>query len=155
MNDDQVSVGLFVLFVVGMILYFLPSIIAFSRDHHYRWIIFAINLVAGVSGIGYLAAFVWSVWPRQTAAFDIVASDLTTNSVEAGQQIYGRLGQNARAFREGAELQARTAAGCSTGHRGDAIRESLGALQDLARLKNDGVISETEFVEMKQRLLDA
>lgn len=154
MNDDQVSFGLFILLVVGTILYFLPSIIAFSRDHHYRWIIFAINLVAGVSGVGYLAAFVWSVWPRQTAALDLVASDLTTNSAEASQKVYGRWGQNARAFREGAGFQTGASAAPPTEHMGNGISESIGALQELVRLKNDGVISAVEFSEMKKRLLD-
>lgn len=82
-------------------IFFLPSIIAFYREHHYRWVILGINLVFGATGIGFLIAFVWSVWPQQTALVSIVTNDLTTNSAQAGQQIYRQMGQNVRAFDEG------------------------------------------------------
>lgn len=139
------------LIVIGLVLYFLPTIIAFARSHHYRWIIFAINLIAGLSGLGYLVAFVWALWPRQTAAVDIIAGDLTTNSDSANQHIYRKLGHSAKAFREGAGLAASPSAPPTNPSK---TREALESLQELGRLRDSGVISEPEFDAMKQRLLE-
>lgn len=43
----------------GLALYFVPSIIALHRNHHNQGAIFALNLVAGWTGIGWLVALVW------------------------------------------------------------------------------------------------
>lgn len=45
--------------VGGMILYFLPSVIASRRNAARRWAIFFINLIFGWTIIGYIAAFIW------------------------------------------------------------------------------------------------
>lgn len=42
--------------VLGVAVYLLPSLIAFNRGVHNRWLILAINLVFGASGIGWLVA---------------------------------------------------------------------------------------------------
>ena len=97
MNEKEVALIL-ICGLVALAAYLLPTIIAFRRKHHYKWIILGINAVFGFTGIGFLAAFVWAVWPRQTAFFDVVANDPTTNSPEAGQKIYGQMGTNVRAF---------------------------------------------------------
>lgn len=100
-NTDLSRIALII--VCGLMViavYLLPTIIAFRRKHHYKWVIFGINAVFGFTGVGFLAAFVWAVWPRQTAFFDVVANDPTTNSSEAGQKIYGQMGTNVQAFSE-------------------------------------------------------
>ena len=45
--------------VIG--LYFLPSLIGALRDHHNMGAIFALNLLAGWTAIGWLVALVWSM----------------------------------------------------------------------------------------------
>jgi hypothetical protein len=47
----------------GMViaLYFLPVIIAWLRGHHNKAPIFLLNLFLGWTGIGWLAALIWSV----------------------------------------------------------------------------------------------
>ena len=46
------------LFIVG--LYMLPTMIAFARGHHQRIAILLLNLFLGWSGLGWIAALVWS-----------------------------------------------------------------------------------------------
>jgi len=100
-STDSSTVALIVICaLLALAVYLLPTIIAFRRKHHYMWVICGINVVFGFTGIGYLAAFVWAVWPKQTAFFDVVANDPTTNSPEAGQKIYRQMGANGRAFSE-------------------------------------------------------
>ena len=61
--------------LIAIIIYFVPTIIAFKRDHHYKWPIFGLNL-AGFTGFAWLAAFVWAVWPRETTVIDVIAQPL-------------------------------------------------------------------------------
>ena len=41
-------------------IYFVPSFIAFGRNHHQRAAILATNLLLGWSGLGWAAAFIWA-----------------------------------------------------------------------------------------------
>ncbi|MBJ3784102.1 superinfection immunity protein [Devosia sediminis] len=47
-------------FVALIVLYFVPSIIAFRRRHRNRWAIFALNLVLGWSFLGWVASLIWA-----------------------------------------------------------------------------------------------
>lgn len=47
--------------IVLALVYFLPSVVAYSRAHKNKVAIFFLNLLAGWTFIGWVAAFVWSV----------------------------------------------------------------------------------------------
>lgn len=55
--------ALFVLLaaIIGFVIYFIPTIVAFKREHHNRWAIFALNFFLGFCGIGWVASLVWSL----------------------------------------------------------------------------------------------
>ena len=80
--------------ILCVILYFLPSIVAFHRDHHYKWVIFGVNLFFGATGIAYLGVLIWAFWPRNTGLVDLISNDLTTNSYDANAVIYSKQGAN-------------------------------------------------------------
>ena len=46
--------------IISLVVYFLPSIIAAFRRHPYTLAIFLINLILGVTGIGWIGALVWA-----------------------------------------------------------------------------------------------
>ncbi|MGW6061537.1 superinfection immunity protein [Streptomyces sp. NPDC055189] len=50
------GLGGFVLVLLGVIVYLLPSLIAFNRDVELRWVILVINIFLGASLIGWLVA---------------------------------------------------------------------------------------------------
>lgn len=52
--------------LAGIVLcfYFIPTMIADYRDHNHLWIIFAINLCLGLTGVGWLVALIWAVYPK-------------------------------------------------------------------------------------------
>ncbi len=55
--------GLFLFFLFllfGVVLYVLPSIVAFSRHHTQRDAILVLNILAGWTLFGWVAAFVWA-----------------------------------------------------------------------------------------------
>lgn len=54
------TVFAWVFFLVAALLYFLPSFVAFRRRHHQRVPILLVNLFLGATGLGWLAALVWS-----------------------------------------------------------------------------------------------
>lgn len=91
----------FLVFLVASV-YLAPAVIAFARAHHYRWVIGAINLFAGLTGIGWVATLFWAVWPSKTSFLDPIAGDPTSNSAAAGRQIYSRWGSFARAYSDAA-----------------------------------------------------
>jgi hypothetical protein len=133
-SDLLTMVFLVICGLLALAVYFLPTIIALWRKHHYKWVIFAINFFFGVTGVGYLVALVWAVWPRQTAIFDIAVNDPTTNSPEAGQKIYGQMGANVRAFKSAKDADE------------DPLRR-------LAKLRDDGVITDEDFGRKKKEIL--
>lgn len=45
---------------IGLAIYFLPTVIAFSRKHNNRIPILLINLFLGWSAIGWLIGLIWS-----------------------------------------------------------------------------------------------
>lgn len=47
--------------IVLLIAYFFPAIIAKSRKHRNRGAILALNIFLGWSGLGWVAALVWSL----------------------------------------------------------------------------------------------
>ncbi|WP_419946348.1 superinfection immunity protein [Candidatus Poriferisodalis sp.] len=54
--------GLIVLIVlVGIPLYFLPSIIAFKRAHRQRVAILTLNILLGWTFLGWVGSLVWSL----------------------------------------------------------------------------------------------
>lgn len=47
--------------IFAFVAYFLPTVIAFCRGHASKWAIFLVNLLFGLSVIGWFIAFIWSV----------------------------------------------------------------------------------------------
>jgi hypothetical protein len=61
--------ALIVVIVFALLIYFVPAAIAATRHHRYVTEIFLLNLLAGWSIIGWVAAFIWAcVTPADAAA---------------------------------------------------------------------------------------
>ncbi len=67
----------FGLIALGIAAYMIPSIVAFSRRHRYQWPLFAFNLGAAWTGIGWIGCLVWAVWPERSAIVDPLLGDAT------------------------------------------------------------------------------
>ena len=69
-----------VIFILGLILlafYFIPTFIALKRRHAYKWVILGINTFAIAGGVPWLVAFIWAVWPTNKSLFDPIAGNVT------------------------------------------------------------------------------
>lgn len=56
---DLIFLG--IVFLIAGIIYIIPSIVAFRRDHPNRWIILVINVAFGGTIIGWGIALVWAM----------------------------------------------------------------------------------------------
>jgi hypothetical protein len=60
-NDIALLISLSIGFLLAGIIYIIPSIVAFRRNHPNRWIILVINLAFGGTIIGWGIALVWAM----------------------------------------------------------------------------------------------
>jgi len=88
--------GIVVIAGLCVVIYLLPSIIAVCRGHRFKGVIFAINLLLGLTVVGYLVTLIWAMWPQKTALVDVVTTDVT--SARNNKQLYKERGENARSY---------------------------------------------------------
>ena len=67
-SDESFGVGTYVVFVIVLLAYFLPSVIAGSKEHHQGGAIFALNLLLGWTFLGWVGALVWSLTATKGAS---------------------------------------------------------------------------------------
>lgn len=73
----QDGINLVGFLILAALIYFIPAFIAFHRRHHYRWPIFAFNLGAAWTGLGWIGTLVWALWPAHSAIIDPIVGDAT------------------------------------------------------------------------------
>jgi len=56
--------------VVGVFVYFIPAFVAFSRQHPHRGPILLVNIFAGWTLFGWVAALIWSLASPTGGSFD-------------------------------------------------------------------------------------
>ena len=61
MMGAGVTGALMVWWILGLIFYFIPTIIAIKRDHPNKVAIILLNFLLGWVGIGWIGALIWSV----------------------------------------------------------------------------------------------
>jgi len=94
MNESLMGVLIILAGTILLGIAFLPTLIAFNRNHRFKWIIFIVNIALGATGIGYLIALVWSFWPSGTAIPVVLMSTPNANTTNSGNSIYNRYGAN-------------------------------------------------------------
>jgi Na+/proline symporter len=46
--------------LLAVLIYMLPTIFAFNKGHRNRWVIMIINIVFGLTLLGWLIAIIWA-----------------------------------------------------------------------------------------------
>lgn len=147
-QDDQADaattaggIGILVCFLVLICLglYFAPTIIAMIRGHAYVWVILAINLFGGWTGLGWCAALAWAVWPKEKAMTDPILGNVTGLGTRNHGDVMG-------AVDHGRVRGRRAEEGVGDG-------DDLDYLERLAKMKELGIINEQEFKAHKSRIL--
>ena len=137
MDDIATNIGIIIGVLLVILVYGLPSFIAFYRRHEFRWIIFAINIFFGPTGLGWLIALVWAIYPKNKSLADPVLGNPTGLGNRNSGNTLGEIRQNADKVYKGAQSST----------------SALDSLDRLAALAEKGVITSEEFAEKKARLL--
>jgi hypothetical protein len=138
--DTPGWVVLGILAMLLLLVYGLPTYIAFKRNHEFKWIIMAINVVLGASGLGWLIAFVWAVWPQDKS----LANPLLGNPTGTGRRNAGHTLGEMRA----SAAQSESALGTN-----GMSNAALDAIDRLSKLAERGAITAEEFSAKKATLL--
>ncbi len=117
------------------VIYFLPTIIAFSRAHPNRWPVFLINLFFGSTGIGWLGALIWSLHK---------VHDPVSGRSAGGESGLNIFANDAKIVELKTPPELPKSAGPSP---------NIADLERLASLFERGLLSEPEYKQQKERLL--
>jgi Superinfection immunity protein len=77
-NNDNVSgaLGLISVIIGSFAIYFLPTIVAMSRQHPAQVSILLLNLFLGWTLLGWVAALVWSAMPIKERHLTLIERDI-------------------------------------------------------------------------------
>lgn len=60
-SEGMLAFGIVLLAIIGILVYFIPTIIAFSKGRINKGAIFCMNLFLGWAFIGWVVALIWAV----------------------------------------------------------------------------------------------
>ena len=119
--------------IVGLILFFIPSYVAFWRKHPNRWPILLINFVFGGTGLGWFGSLIW-------ACSAVHKSPAGSDGGESGLNLFVNDPQIVR-IDGNVPVQATNA-------------DPVERLKRLKTLLDDGAISAEEYAGLRRPLLD-
>ena len=65
-------IGAIIASMAAPTVYFLPSIIAYERDHYKFWRLLALNIFLGITVIFWIVALIWAILGREKRPEDEV-----------------------------------------------------------------------------------
>ncbi|WP_182422217.1 superinfection immunity protein [Aureimonas sp. ME7] len=130
------------LWIVGLTLFFIPSYIAFRREHPNRWLILAVNIGLGGTGIGWCVALVWAL-----RIVHLTGDGGGSRGGESGLNLFANDISRVRVepLMSGATRRAQAAPPSS----GDALHQ----IERLRQLLDAGHIDQAEFAQLKAAAL--
>lgn len=125
------SIELLLLAIPIIAIYFIPTIIAFSRNHSNKGGIFLVNLLLGWTFIGWLASLIWSL--SSTGKQTVIVNN------------YSNVNHN--------KTQPTPVANTTTSAKQEDYDSRLEQLQKLKHLFDSGILTEEEFTLEKSKVL--
>jgi len=120
------SVLIFMLIgLIGVIVAFIPTYIAFGRKNPYKWIILIINIFIGWTGIGWVILLIYTLFPKRRTIVDPILDPTGTMSAKD----YGDRMNDYKTH-----------------------SNKINSLKELYELKKMGAISDKEFNEHRKSL---
>lgn len=146
-------VWLGLIFVILVLFYFLPALIALCRGHDYKWVICAVNLAVGWTALGWLIALVWAVWPNNRTIVDPV---LGTAPGFGARNVGDSLGAVRHGYRRGQIEEAQNDAPLEQPEFRELISaQQISQLERLVALREAGALTDEELVSQKAAVLGA
>jgi type VI protein secretion system component VasK len=129
-SSALIVIGVLILLVFALWIYFIPTFVAFKRNHPNRLLILVLNLLVGSTLIGWIIALIWAT---RSAHLSPSGED-RKNGGESGLNIFAN-----------DQPQAHT--------ENSKVSIPVSDLERLALLRSQGMLTDEEFKEQKQRLL--
>jgi len=131
-----------IIFVIIFVVYFLPSFIAYHRQHHFKHIILIINIFAA-TGIAWIIAFIWAIFPKEKSIVDPFVGNPTGIGHRNSGAVIGESISDAH----------------ETINTKKAIQKKLSSskkikeIEKLSNLLDQGKISKNEYEQLKKDLI--
>ena len=145
MEDDLGLLFLLIGLVVVALLYCLPTFIAFGKHHPNRWVILALNIFLGSTGIVWVVCLIWAFHK----VHDPKKISHASSGGESGLNIFANDVKSVRILTPNnkEELSSTTPK--------DNRQNVLTQIEKLAALKQKGVLTDEEFQTQKAKLLSS
>lgn len=137
------------LLVIAVSLYFIPTIVAFSREHDYRWVICVLNIAGGWTLVLWVAALVWAVYPANKTFADPLVGSATGLGIRNTGDAFGE----AEFGRERGYRTAQFSSPAVVPPPRDRQGSVIDALERLQKLRDNGVLTQDEFEIQKREIL--
>jgi len=128
-------------FIAILAIYFLPAYFAFKRDHAYKNIILILNIF-GFSGVTWIIAMIWAVYPSDKSIIDPVIGNVTGTSERNVGHTLGDV-----------DLARKATAGGSGVSSSATDESAVNNIEKLAKLLETGAISRDEFEILKSKYI--
>ena len=66
MNNDGLGIVYLFVFIIGALIFFIPTFISRSRNHENKGWVLLLNILIGLSGIGWIAVLLWAALGQKT-----------------------------------------------------------------------------------------
>lgn len=150
MQTALLALAFIVAIVVILAVIFIPTIVAFRRQHPNRWLIFVVNFAFGGTVVGWIAALVWALHYAHI-------SEDGSNGGESGINLFVNDPVNVRVDPSMNEDQKIALPVSPTKNpspsKDHSDAETVNALRRLKTLFESGAISAEEFTALKAPIL--
>ncbi|WP_192799277.1 superinfection immunity protein [Brucella tritici] len=150
MQTALLALAFIVAIVVILTVIFIPTIVAFRRQHPNRWLIFVVNFAFGGTVVGWIAALVWALHYAHI-------SEDGSNGGESGTNLFVNDPVNVRVDPSMNEDQKIALPVSPTNNpnpsKDHSDAETVNALRRLKTLFESGAISAEEFIALKAPIL--
>lgn len=139
-DDDAVGCFLAVILIIVIgLIYFMPTLVAFKRNHPNRWVIFVLNLCLGATLVAWLICLIWAF----RKIHDPLESKDGSRGGESGLNFFINDVKTVRVISQEANRES--------SHQNTVIED----LSKLNELKEKGVLNNEEFEAAKKKLLSS
>jgi hypothetical protein len=145
MEDDLSLLVVLIVLVVVALLYCLPTFIAFGKHHPNRWIILALNMFLGGTGIVWFGCLIWALHKVHDPKKIVSAS----SGGESGLNIFANDVKTVRILPPNNKTKQ------SSTTSKDEHQKVLTQIERLFELKQKGILTDEEFQSQKAKLLSS
>lgn len=149
-NDILPVIGAIVGLIVALPIYFIPAIIAYRRKHAYFGVIVGMNIF-GFTGLLWLAAFIWAVFPSNKSLIDPFLGNVTGTGVRNTGDTVGAIKYGVQRGEEQERKNTSDSTPQSSVNAESVLADSLARID---KLQTDKIINAEEYARMRSGILE-